>query len=147
MVPVKKWSSAIAPRLCHEVGPLRTRSARAVTWPGSSLAAGPRPPLEGEPCRLESEGLGLPVSVEPLGVQVSGHPSVQSVEHDGRGRWTAARVIEGEATVRSESPSRSGSRGVGSGVYQCTPLKTLASMICSDSRAPCDPSPLAAAES
>src|SRR3954469_4897201 len=88
MVPVKKWSSAIARRLCHDVC-RRRLPAQMVVFPGP-YGALPRPRtaprsaacdatrpvgswLPG-PDRVwqganESEGLGLPVSVEPLGVR------------------------------------------------------------------------------
>ena len=93
------------------------------------------------------EGLGLPLwsspSVSgdlrtPLGAEIL----MMTVGGENHPPWR----FTAEPTERSPWCSRNGPHA-GPDVYQCTPLKTFASMICSDSREPAEPSPFAAAES
>ena len=97
--------------------------------------------------RRSPEGLGLPLwsspSVSgdlrtPLGAEIL----IETLRGEDDPPWG----FVGKPTERPSGPSREGPRAA-TDVYQCTPLNTLASMICSDSRVPLDPSPLAAAES
>jgi hypothetical protein len=93
------------------------------------------------------EGLGLPLwsspSVSgdlrtPLGAEILNE--TLGGEEDPPWRFV------GKPTERPSGRSRERPHGPPD-AYQCTPLNTLASMICSDSRVPLEPSPLAAAES
>src|SRR3954447_7718404 len=88
-----------------------------------------------------------PPVVEPLGVRGPPYtPRRGDTGHHRRGGGDPPARLPVEPTER---PAVLAGRdhGAAAMVYQCTPLRTLASMTCSDSRVPADPSPLAAAES